>query len=153
MFTLDSEQALLDSFRTKDRAHVELSRDVKLPLFVRNYLAWAHPAGGRLFLVFSVPGGVPTGIVFEREHSGPGVSQMCHWCHSSHGDVALLTAKLSGKKTVGVYVCADLSCQQRLEDEADRSGRSPLPAWAALLQRIGQFANEGLGIDLTAAGR
>jgi hypothetical protein len=152
MFTLDSEQALVDSFRPKDRGRLELPAGVKWPMFVRNYFAWTHPAGGRVFLVFSVPGGVATGVVFDQQASA-GTTQMCHWCHQSHGDVVLLTAKHTSKTTVGVYVCGDLSCQQRLEDEADRAGRSPLPAWAALLGRIGQFASDGLSIDLSGAGR
>jgi hypothetical protein len=54
---------------------------------------------------------------------------------------------------VGVHVCTDLGCQQRLEDEADRSGRSAVPAMAALLARMGRFAREGLQIDLSGAGR
>ena len=156
MFKLESEKALMDAFRTKDRQHVELTRELQLPMFVRHYVAWKHPAGGRLFLVFAVPGGVPTGIVFDSfKGEGPAVPHMCHWCHTSSlgADVAMLMAKVSGKKTIGVQVCADLSCAQKLEDEADRAGRSVLPAMTALVARMGRFANEGLGIDLTAAGR
>jgi hypothetical protein len=52
-----------------------------------------------------------------------------------------------------VNVCTDLSCQQKLEDEANRSGRSVLPAMEALLARIGRFASEALKIDLSGAGR
>ena len=64
MFKLDSEAALLKAFRPKDRASVEISAEVKLPALVRHALAWTHPAGGRVYLVFSAPKGVPTGIVF-----------------------------------------------------------------------------------------
>ncbi len=49
--------------------------------------------------------------------------------------------------------CSDLSCKRKLEDEANRSGRSVFPAVEALLGRIGRFAAEGLQIDLSGAGR
>lgn len=155
MFKLDSEKALLDSFRPKDWQHVELTPDVKLPLFVRSYLTWAHPAGGRRYLVFAVPGGVPTGIVFDTNGAGPGVPHMCDWCHSPGlgTGVGLLSARVTGRRTVGVHVCSDLGCQQKLEDEANRSGRSVLPAMDALLGRMGRFAHEALKIDSTGAGR
>lgn len=156
MFKLESEKALMDAFRTKDRPQVELTRELQLPLFVRHYVAWKHPAGERLYLVFAVPGGAPTGIVFDSfKGEGLAVPQMCHWCHSpsAGADIAMLMTKVSGKRTIGVQVCADLSCQRKLEDEADRSGRSVLPAMNTLLERMGRFAHEGLGIDLTAAGR
>jgi hypothetical protein len=150
MFKLDSEAVLLEAFRPRDRKHVELSREVKVPAFVRHYLAWTHPAGGRAFLVFAVPGGLPTGIVFDTNGAGPPVPHICDWCHAPGlgSQVGLLTARVSGKKTVGVQICSDLSCQRKLEDEADRSGRSVLPAMGQLLERMGRFATEGLGIDL-----
>ncbi len=156
MFKLESEKALMDAFRTKDRPQVELTRELQLPLFVRHYVAWKHPAGERLYLVFAVPGGAPTGIVFDSfKGEGLAVPQMCHWCHSpsAGADIAMLMTKVSSKRTIGVQVCADLSCQRKLEDEADRSGRSVLPAMNTLLERMGRFAHEGLGIELTAAGR
>lgn len=155
MFKLDTEKELMDAFRPKDRKSVELPGDLKFPLFVRNYLAWLHPAGGKSYLVFSVPGGVPTGIAFNTSGDGPSVPQMCDWCHMSavSGDVGMITAKISGKRTAGVFVCNDIACAKKIEDEANRNGVSPLPMLATLLERMGRFANEGLGIDLTAAGR
>ncbi|MFT3837477.1 MAG: FBP domain-containing protein [Myxococcaceae bacterium] len=156
MFKLDSNDALLDSFRPKDRKTVELPTHVTMPLFVRNYLAWPHPAGGRVFLVFSTPGGVPTGIAFDTNGQGVAtVPAMCDWCHYSGpgNTVGLLTATLNNKKRVGVHVCTDLSCQQKLEDDANRSGRSVLPMMEKLIERMGRFASEALKIDLSGAGR
>ena len=60
----------------------------------------------------------------------------------------MLTARVSGTRVVGLQLCSDLSCQRKLEDEADRAGRSVLPAMAALIERMGRFAQQGLGIDL-----
>lgn len=156
MFLLDSEQALLAAFRPRDRKNVELPAGLQYPLFVRDYLAWPHPAGGVTYLVFAVPNGAPTGITFDTNGDGvAAVPQMCDWCHSSGmgNRVGLLTATRNSKKRVGVHVCTDLGCKQRLEEDADRSGRSVVPAMEKLIQRMGRFASEALQIDLTAQGR
>jgi hypothetical protein len=158
MFKLESEDALLKAFRPKDRGLVEVTREVTLPMFVRDYLAWTRPSGSHLYLVFAAPGGVPTGIVFETNGSagvGATVPQLCDWCHCSGlgGQVGLLTARVTAKTKVGVNVCSDLSCKQKLEDQASLSGRSVLPQMAKLIERMGRFASEGLKIDLSGAGR
>lgn len=155
---LESENALLSAFRPRDRKLVELAPDLKLPMFVRDYLAWSHPAGGRVYLLFAVRGGSPTGIVFDSNGgTGPGalVPQMCDWCHCGGmgTQVALLTARLNSHKRVGVHLCSDLSCRQKLEEDADRSGRSVVPAMAKLVERMGRFASEALKMELTSAGR
>jgi hypothetical protein len=152
MFKLDSEAVLLRTFRAKDRKRVELSRDVKLPLYVRHYVAWTHPAGGRVYLIFAVPGGAPTGIVFDSHGAGPAVPHMCDWCRCSGlGErIGLLTARLSSTHVVGVHVCSDLGCQRKLEDEANRRGDSVLPAMDALVDRMAAFAAGGLNINLRA---
>jgi hypothetical protein len=152
MFNLDSEAALIAAFRPKDSKWLELPPGLRMPIFVRDYLTWVHPSGGRVYLVFAVPGGVPTGIVFEGK-SGSAAMAMCDWCHcSSVGTgVGLLTAQLNAKKRVGVHVCWDLSCKKKLEEEADRSGRSVLPAMEKLIARMGRFATQALQIDLARA--
>lgn len=151
MFKLDTEEALLKAFRPKDRKQVEVTPELKFPLHVTDYLGWVHPAGGRVFLVFAAPKGPPIGIVFDTNGgSGPGVVQMCDWCHghAAGSGVGLLTAKLNANKRVGVHACSDLSCGRKLEDEANRNGVSVRPAMAKLLERMGKFASAGLGIDL-----
>ncbi|MHB8896410.1 MAG: FBP domain-containing protein [Candidatus Geothermincolia bacterium] len=156
MFKLDSEEALLEAFRPRDRKSVQLSKDVTLPMIVHDYLAWTHPAGGRVHLVFSIRGGVPTGITFDTNGgSGPSVPQMCDWCHccGMGSQVALLTARVNSKKRVGVHLCSDLSCKRKLEDEANLSGRSVIPALEKVIERMGRFATEALKIDLSGAGR
>lgn len=157
MFLLDSEEALLDAFRPKDRKSVEVPPGLQYPLFVRDYLAWSHPAGSYTFLIFAVPEGAPTGITFDSNTGGTGASvpQMCDWCHTSGlgSSVGLLTAQKNSKKRVGVHVCADLGCKQKLEEEADRAGRSVVPAMEKLIERMGRFATEALQIDLTGQRR
>ena len=81
MFLLDSEDALLGTFRPKDQSHYEKPAGVSFPLFVRDYLAWKHPAGSWVYLVFAIPGGVPTGIVFDGNTGGAG-PRRCPACCS-----------------------------------------------------------------------
>ena len=98
---------------------------------------------------------MPTGITFETSGSGPPVPHMCDWCHSPGlgTGVGMITARVNGSKVVGVQACSDLSCQKKLEDEANRTGRSVLPAMEKLIARMGRFASEALKIDLSGAGR
>lgn len=156
MFKLDSEEALRAAFRPKDRSLVELSPEVTLPRIVRDYVAWTHPAGGRVYVVFAVAGGAPTGIVFDTNGgSGETVPQLCDWCHTPGAgtQVALLTAKLHGKKRVGVHLCSDLSCREKLQDAADRAGASASRAVAGVVERMARFASEALKMDLTGKAR
>ena len=156
MFIIDSEQSLIAAFRPRDRQQLELPK-VSYPLFVRDYLAWPDGAGARVYLLFSVTKGAPTGIAFRRDQQGgeAGVSRMCEWCHS-HGAadrIGLLTADLNSRKRVGVSLCLDLSCNTRLHDAADCSGRSPVEASRALIERIARFAQEARRSDPSGAGR
>lgn len=151
MFKLDTEAAVLATFRPKDRKVVEFHSDLKFPVIVRDYLAWTHPAGGRVFLVFAIPNGTPTGIAFDTNGgTGPSVPAMCDWCHMSAAGtgVGMLTATVNANKRAGVHVCADLSCRQKIEDAANRSGISVRPALEKLVLRMGRFASEALKIDL-----
>ena len=102
MFELTTEASLLATFRYVDRKHVELSRDVTLPVVVNDYLTWAF--GKRVFLVFALPGKAPRGIVFESNEPGPPVSHMCDWCHQVGlgNRVGLLTARRSRERVAGV---------------------------------------------------
>lgn len=149
MFKLDSETALLDTFRPRDRKKVELPVGLKYPLVATDYFSWLHPAGGRVFVIFAPrDGGLITGIVFDTNGANH-VTQLCDWCHSSSTDVAMLTAQLNSRKRVGVCVCGDLSCGKKLEDAANLSGRSVRPAMEALVARMVTFARDGLNIDFT----
>lgn len=155
MLKLDSEEALLKAFRPKDRDLVELPTGLALPAVVHDYLAWTHPAGGRVYLIFAVPKGTPIGIVFDSNGSGASTPQMCDWCHSTGAgtQIGLLTARLDAKRRVGVHVCSDLGCKRKLEDEANRNGASAVPAIERTVARMGRFASESLRIDLFGGGR
>lgn len=153
MFHLTSEDMLVRTFRPRDQRKLERPAGITYPHFVRHYLAWGDAVNGNAHIVFGPPGGAPTGIYFRRGSGGD--SQMCEWCHSSGGphEIGLLTADVNSRKRVGITVCLDLRCQEKIEDAANRAGRNPQDATRAMMERICRFATEGLGIDLSGVGR
>ena len=155
MLLIQTEAALQAAFRPRDREHVALAPGMHLPLLVRDHRTWLDPHGFRAFLVLAEPKGRrPMGIVFQRDSSGGApVSQMCDWCHAtgSSNEIGLLTTAASSRRRVGVNVCLDLRCAEKLEDEASRSGRNHRELVGRLNERMLRFAREGLGIDFASA--
>lgn len=155
MFRFETDRALIESFRSRDRRVIEMPSGITFPLFVRDYLAWTETSGARVYLVFTAPSSrKPIGIIFRRNSSGGGLtSSMCEWCHSpgSSSEVGLLTTDADDKRRVGVHLCLDLRCKEKLEDAADRSGRHPREALEQLRERMFRFAHEALGIDAQPA--
>ncbi len=140
MFKLANDRALLRTFRPLDRKQVEITREVSLPLRVTDYLTWNH--GRRVFLVFAAASGEPKGIVLQADSGGPLVPHMCEWCHAvAPGTrVGMLTARRDRRSTIGILVCSDLGCRERIEDAADRAGANVHPAMEKLLHRMDRFA-------------
>ena len=153
MIQLKTEDALRAAFRTRDRRHLTLPEDVTYPLFVRDYLAWVDPTGVRAFVLFSAPGDEhPTGIAFRRDQSGDRApTGMCEWCHAygTPDMISLLTTDVTEHRRVGLSLCRDLGCGQRLEEAADRAGKNSREEARALLGRMRRFAQEALGITQT----
>lgn len=154
MFRIETERELLNAFRSRDRKHVELPKGTKLPLFVRDYLAWVDPYGVRVFLVFTAPGSTkPTGIAFRRDQQGDKnlAPAVCDWCRSpgTSDQVGLLTTDVDSKRRVGVGLCLDLRCGERLEAATNRAGGSLLDENKRLIERMARFANEALGIKFS----
>jgi len=153
MFLIETEKEFLNTFRPRDRKTVELPEGIQFPLFVRDYLAWIEPTGVRVFLVFKAPDDKsPTGIAFRRDQQGGALTaRMCDWCHShgSGAEIGLLTAEASSKRRVGVLLCLDLRCNEKLDSLADRAGRNSVESSRRLLERVARFAREGLGIGVS----
>jgi hypothetical protein len=131
---------------------------VTFPLFVRDYLTWTETSGARVYLVFAAPGSrKPIGIIFRRDTSDSGAlgSRICDWCHNtgSSSEVGLLTTDVNSKVRVGVCLCVDLRCKEKLEDAADRAGRLPREALERLRERMFRFAHEALGIEAQPAAQ
>jgi hypothetical protein len=155
MFRIESERDLLHAFRLRDRKSVELPKGLQFPLFVRDYLAWTEPTGTRVFLVLPSPAGsLPLGITFRRDAPGGGLgASMCDWCHAygSAHEIGLLTTDVSSKRRVGVCLCVDLRCKEKLESEADRTGRHPRELMKPMMERMLRFAREALRIKTAVA--
>jgi hypothetical protein len=151
VFRLETDRDLIHSFRPRDRRVIEMPKGVTFPLFVRDYLVWTETSGARVYLVFGTPGSrKPLGIIFRRDHEGGArVAHLCDWCHTygSSNEVGLLTTAVNSKRRVGVHLCIDLRCKEKLEDAADRSGRHPREALEQLQQKMYRFAQEALGIE------
>jgi hypothetical protein len=151
VFRIESDQALVQAFRPRDRRLIEMPAEVRFPHFVRDYLVWTETSGARVYLVFGAPGTrKPVGVIFRREvqpSQEPGAN-MCDWCHTfgSNLEVGLLTVDVTNRRRAGMYLCRDLRCKEKVEDGADRAGRHPLEAFQRLNARIFHFAQEVLGI-------
>lgn len=149
MFLIRTEQELIQAFRPRERDVVQPPEGGRWPLVVRDYVAWVEPAGARVFLVFQDPESKrPLGIAFRRDTSG-GSGQMCEWCHSlgTGDEIGLLTADRSSRKRVGIGLCRDLRCREKLEDAANLAGRSDELPKRQLMERMVRFAREALGIE------
>lgn len=156
MFRIETEKELLSAFRSRDRKYVELPRGTRLPLFIRDYLAWVDPYGVRVFLVFTAPGASrPTGIAFRRDQQGDKmlVSRVCDWCHAagSSDQVGLLTTDVDAKRRVGVNLCLDLRCNERLESMMNLEGRSAVEPIQKVVECMARFATEALGMETHSA--
>jgi hypothetical protein len=151
MFRIESEKEFLNAFRSRDRKVVEPPKGTRFPLFVRDYLAWVDPYGVRVFLVFQAPGNPrPIGIAFRRDQQGDKalVSRLCEWCHASGSadQIGLLTTDLDSKRRVGVNLCLDLRCGEKLESAANLAGKSAVDDSKRLIEKMARFASEGLGL-------
>lgn len=151
MFRFENDRALIESFRSRDRRVIEMPEGITFPHFVRDYLAWTETSGARVYLIFSAPGSrKPIGLIFRREPpGGEPTYRMCEWCHSygSSHEVGMLTTDVNNKRRVGITLCNDLRCKDKLEDLADRTGRHPLQFLEQLNARMFRFAHEALGIE------
>ncbi len=152
MFKINSEDELLGSFRNIDRDQVQLPSDLKFPLPVRNYYSWLEPSGHRAYLVFEDPENQKLlGVVFRRTNTasdhGP---VMCDWCHSvrGRGKVTMMTTAVSKDRQVGVYLCADLKCDEELRKPPGvndlRESLDIGERTFALMERMSEFVKRNL---------
>jgi len=107
-----TEEELLACFRRIDRRDVELGDEVTFPLSLGRVLTWSY--GNRAFLVLRERDtGAPLGIVFRRTAvAASRAPSMCAWCQRvrTRSEVQLLSARVTARRTIGQYLCSDLSC-------------------------------------------
>ncbi len=142
MFKIENESELRQCFRPIDRDTLEIPGRIKFPLFVRDYLAWRESSGHRTYLVVTDPESQKTlGVAFRNDSASTPVTRHCEWCHSSGGSsqIGLLVADASDRKSVGIHLCRDLSCQAKLESRSQLTGENTRLLARTLNGRISDF--------------
>lgn len=118
MLRISSKDELLNSFRELDRPEVILPNKLEFPLAVIDYFSWVEASGARVYMLFKDRvSGQPLGLVFRRTAvSAEGKARMCDWCHSVRGpnEIGLLSVAASRKQRVGLSLCRDLGCKNRI---------------------------------------
>lgn len=144
MIRIASEKELIEAFRPMDREKLELPEGLGFPLLIVDYLAWVDPSGARVSMVFGEPGHTkPLGISFRRDQTAGGASRMCDWCHAhgSSDEIGLLTASSSDRKRVGVNLCLDLTCKQKIEESLTQNPRIEM---RKVIDRVSRFARQAI---------
>jgi hypothetical protein len=113
MFKISSATELLHAFPLSAREKIELPSDLVFPIYVKDYLSWVEPSGAHAYFVVDVgTRRAPFGVAFRR-NSGGAIS-MCEWCHSVSQEVGLLSTSASSRRSVGIHLCGDLNCRERM---------------------------------------
>lgn len=152
MEQVKSEEELLNAFRLRDRKFVEIPKDMRFPLMFSHYLAWTESSQARVFMVFKHPSWKSiAAVAFRRRHStaGNAAGGMCDWCNSVGGSdqVGLLSFTVDANTSVGLMLCLDLACINRLESVAEISGKDFGKLSKILLERINRFFEHNLAIE------
>jgi hypothetical protein len=148
MFLIPSEDALIAAFRPRDQRQLEAPTGASYPLRAREWFSWVESTGIRAYVIFPHESGKLLGIAFRRDQDPSNMgSGLCDWCHSVGDDIGLLGAEKSSKRRVGVWLCRDLNCADKLDDAANRAGNSSVEPKRRQLERMRQFAREALGIQ------
>jgi hypothetical protein len=118
ILNFSSESVIKKAFRHRDQKKVILPPKISFPFSSEYYFTWSEPSGVYRYLVIQKPTGEYVGMIFET--CGPGdstASRLCDWCHSygPADQIDLLTVSPSSRRTVGVFLCCDLSCIEKLE--------------------------------------
>lgn len=119
MIRIQTEKQVIDAFREIDQSEVQIPHNITFPFLVRDYFAWTEPGGHRTFLIFNDEETKNLlGVVFKRTQESPDApAKMCEFCHSvrGHGNISMLSAKVTPNKTIGLHLCRDLSCREKVE--------------------------------------
>ena len=150
-YQIQSEEDLLQTFRPRDRKHVEVPKTMRFPLSLGYYHAWSEPSGVRVYLVLKKPEWkAPIGVSFKRTQQGSSssLSRMCDWCHSCapSDQIALLTATVDSRRRVGAILCLDFGCIYKLDMVSRISGMNFEPMARKLQERMAVFCEKALQI-------
>lgn len=143
-FTLRSDADLLATFRERDQKSVVLPKVSFYPVAVEHYYAWTEPSGVYTYLVYKqADWEIPLGLVFHRNGKGSALSPagMCDWCHSygASDEIGLMSVEISPRSSGGTWLCLDLDCLQKIEEQSGSNGKSSEKRMQKLFQKIGEF--------------
>jgi hypothetical protein len=146
-FEISSADELAGCFRERDRSRVILRNDFELPMRVQYYFTWSDPSGAYRYLLFKKPGWeTPLGLVFRSgsSHVDGATGGICDWCHAygSSNQIGLLTTAVNSKRTVGMMLCLDLSCGDKIENGLSQSSKAPEVRILEVCERMGRFFDE-----------
>jgi hypothetical protein len=114
IFSINSEEDLVESFRPRDQKKLLLPDNLKFPMNVRSYFTWKEPSGVYTYLVFKMPNwDLPRGVVFKRTAiSSEQTGGLCNWCHAygASDEIGLLSVTMSSTVSQSYYLCHDLRC-------------------------------------------
>lgn len=120
MIRIQSEKQLIDAFREIDQFEVQIPREMTFPFLLRDYLAWTESSGHRTYLLFNDEESKNLlGVVFKRtQEPADAPVKMCEWCHSVRGGgrVGMLSVKVDQNRLIGLHLCRDLSCREKIAD-------------------------------------
>ena len=152
MYLIKDEIEMIAMFRDFEQSEVQLPREIKFPLLLRDHLAWQEASGHRTFLlVHDTLKKFPVGVVFKRTpSSGDLPAVMCEFCHAVRGGSAvdLLTATAGARRRVGAYLCRRLDCEEHRKERPGvndmRESILPYEKRTRLHERMLNFVNKNL---------
>jgi hypothetical protein len=146
MIRIQDEEQFLNSFREIDREQVQLPTELRFPFGLIDYYAWVEPSGHRTYLLYNDGDKRALGAVFKRLPEGPDAPiKMCAFCHSVRGGgrVSLLSIQATKNRNIGVHLCRDLSCKEKVQappKSTDLPEKMPTDKKLRLvLSRMGEF--------------
>jgi hypothetical protein len=140
-FKIDSEVDLVNTFGEREQRRVILP-DTTYPIRARYYYAWKESSGVYTYLVFRKPEWkTPRGLLFKRSRGRADNSRMCDWCLSvgTSDQVGMLGLDLNTRQSIGIILCTDLGCINRLQDAAILGGKDFDKLAQQLLDKIGKL--------------
>ena len=158
-FKLDSEQELLEGLPPQGPPPRGAAAGAELPAPTCRTTSRGPSAGFHVNVVFARPGSrEPIAIAFQRDNpGGEGLAtRVCEWCHAygSSMDIGMLSVDVTSRHRVGVLLCLDLRCKEKLENGGEHGGQEHLLELThRVLERMHRFAHEALGLEPQPAVR
>lgn len=139
-FAIVSQEELVQSFRLRDQEKLILPKDLQFPLNVRSYFSWKEPSGTYTYLVFKMPNwDSPRGVAFKRSSpTGEPTGGLCDWCHAygASDEIGMLSATMNSTVSYSYFLCQNLNCIEKIEDNSMLSGKNPEKYIAQLYRKM-----------------